>query len=268
MLAILCSPFFLSCRAFARSAREDLEASEAVLPIRPTLTTIEAVGIKLCSRSDMPIASVSVDFTMRRFAVHVIWISSSLATPPGNLLTNSERVSSALISRLCTFFLPSIRSLIVQAFGSTCSSSSSSESYSSSSSSASAARRARSISSRFTLAALAISYRFLSIHLSIQSLATSRGATLTAFLPFPMMRASPSVPSGANPTLLRIEVADGRDATFAAMTLFFKLTRRNLTSYGSRTTLDSNDRTVLADSSASAILLLFTNSSSLATVRS
>mmetsp|Transcript_2622 Transcript_2622/g.7698 ORF Transcript_2622/g.7698 Transcript_2622/m.7698 type:complete len:209 (-) Transcript_2622:2056-2682(-) len=208
MDAMVCSPFFLSCLAFARSARElVVEALPALL--EPIFTTIEADGTSLSSRSVLFMVLVSDDLTMSLRAVQVIWTSSPAGVPPGNLSINSDKVSAARIARSCTFFLPSIRSRMVQASGSTCSSSSSSSESYSSSNSVSAARRALSNSSLFNRAALAISYLFLSIHLSMQSLATSNGATFTAFFPLPMTRISPSPSSVPKPTLLRMAKADG-----------------------------------------------------------
>mmetsp|Transcript_543 Transcript_543/g.1246 ORF Transcript_543/g.1246 Transcript_543/m.1246 type:complete len:209 (-) Transcript_543:1561-2187(-) len=208
MDAIVCSPFFLSCLTFARSARE-LVVEALSAPLDPIFTTTEADGISLSSRRVLFMVTVSDDLTMSLRAVQVIWTSSSAGAPPGNLSTKPDKVSSARIARSCTFFLPSMRSRMVQASGSTgSSSSSSSESYSSSSST-SAARRALSNSSFFNRAALAISYLFLSIHLSIQSLATSNGATFTAFFPLPTTIISPLPSSVPKPTLLRMATAGG-----------------------------------------------------------
>ena len=168
-------------------------------------------------------------------------------------------------------FFPSILTFNRHCSGSTSTffSSSFSSSSSSSTNSASSSNLALAISSCFFLAAVAIALLLKSIHLSIASLATANGATLITFLPFPTINALFGLPSSlANPTLLRIETAGAYAPIFCAIILFSKLTRRYLTSNGSRMTFESNDRKTFAESSASAMSpLTCTNSSNLELVR-
>jgi len=65
-----------------------------------------------------------------------------------------------------------------------------------------------------------------------------------------MTNRSAEYSSLTNPTLFRIETAGGNLVIFAAITLFARLTLRNLGEYGSLMMLDNNARRVLTVSSA------------------
>mmetsp|Transcript_97904 Transcript_97904/g.274113 ORF Transcript_97904/g.274113 Transcript_97904/m.274113 type:complete len:222 (+) Transcript_97904:270-935(+) len=213
-------PFFFFFSA-ARSLRldEDVDA-----PDPPILTTTAAAGIRPCSLSDFFICSSFDDLMTNRLATQVICTSSSLDTSTSKAWRMELSGSSSWSTTSCTFFLPSIRSFKEHAVGSTYSSSSSStKSSSSTDASVSNCSFARSASSFLFLAAVAISLRFFWIHLSMQSLATTSGATLITFLPFPRIISEPDF---AKPTLFRTPRAFELLVILDAIILFSRLTFR------------------------------------------
>mmetsp|Transcript_27756 Transcript_27756/g.42518 ORF Transcript_27756/g.42518 Transcript_27756/m.42518 type:complete len:232 (-) Transcript_27756:958-1653(-) len=218
--------------------------------------------MSLLSRSVFAIAFSFELLTFKRRAIQMIVISLSFDTATGRLLIRSSRVSSAASFKSWIFFFPSIRNLRLHSLGSNTSGSSSESSSSVSTSSASSNNFKRATSSCFFLKAVAIALRFISIHLSMVSLATMIGATLTNVLPLP--RINPFLTLSllvTKPTLLRIAKAGGNCPTRASIILFSRFTFRNLRSNGSRMTLESNDRMTLAVSSASDISPLTSTSS-------
>mmetsp|Transcript_111415 Transcript_111415/g.322102 ORF Transcript_111415/g.322102 Transcript_111415/m.322102 type:complete len:311 (-) Transcript_111415:281-1213(-) len=188
-------------------------------------------------------------------------------------MSRAERIelsgSFSFSTTSCTFFFPSIRSFNEHAVGSLVSSSSSSSPSASSSASpfasSSAWILARSASSFRFRAAAAISFLFFWIHLSIQSLATTSGATLITFFPLPRTISDPIF---EKPTLFSTAKALGLFPIFAAMSLFSRFTLRYFCSYGSLTILFMKVLKRPAAPSTSATESSLTRSSSLVVIRS